>query len=67
MVPVKRESTPPPARNGEAPQIPSVNDDMEQVLEAAWEAKARTAFYTVIRQPWEVAPIFREWLALHYP
>ncbi|MFZ2295456.1 MAG: radical SAM protein, partial [Polaromonas sp.] len=50
-----------------APQIPFVNDDMEQVLQAAWEAGARTAFYTVIRLPWEVAPIFSEWLELHYP
>ncbi len=50
-----------------APQIPFVNEDMEQVLEAAWTAGARSAFYTVIRLPWEVAPIFQEWLALHYP
>ena len=39
-----------------APQIPFLNDDMEQVLEAAWEAGAREAFYHVIRLPWEVAP-----------
>ncbi len=50
-----------------APQIPFVNEDMEQVLKAAWEAGARSAFYTVIRLPWELAPIFREWLELHYP
>lgn len=50
-----------------APQIPFVNDDMEQVLEAAWDAGARSAFYTVIRLPWEVAPLFRQWLDLHYP
>ena len=50
-----------------APQIPFLNDDMEQVLEAAWEAGARCAFYTVIRLPWEVAPLFREWLDLPYP
>ena len=50
-----------------APQIPFINDDMEQVLQAAWEAGARSAFYTVIRLPWEVAPIFQEWLSLHYP
>ena len=50
-----------------APQIPFVNDDMEKVLEAAWEAGARSAFYTVIRLPWEVAPLFRQWLDLHYP
>jgi DNA repair photolyase len=50
-----------------APQIPFVNEDMEQVLDAAWKAGARSAFYTVVRLPWEVAPLFKEWLALHYP
>ena len=50
-----------------APQIPFLNDDMEQVLAAAWDAGARSAFYTVLRLPWEVAPLFREWLALHVP
>jgi DNA repair photolyase len=40
---------------------------MEQVLAAAYEAGARTAFYTVLRLPWEVAPLFRQWLELHYP
>jgi DNA repair photolyase len=50
-----------------APQIPFLNDDMEQVLEAAWDAGAREAFYHVIRLPWEVAPLFRQWLQTHYP
>jgi len=50
-----------------APQIPFLNDDMEQVLEAAWDAGAREAFYHVLRLPWEVAPLFREWLQAHYP
>ena len=50
-----------------APQIPFVNEDMENVLEAAWQAGARSAFYTVVRLPWEVAPIFKEWLELYYP
>ena len=50
-----------------APQIPFVNEDMVHVLEAAWQAGARSAFYTVVRLPWEVAPIFKEWLQLHYP
>ncbi len=49
------------------PQIPFVNDDMEQVLEAAWEAGARSAFYTVLRLPWELNGIFQQWLQLHYP
>lgn len=50
-----------------APQIPFLNDDMEQVLAAAREAGATTAFYTVLRLPWELSPLFRQWLALHYP
>ncbi len=50
-----------------APQIPFINEDMEQVLEAAWEAGAREAFYHAIRLPWEVAPLFRQWLEMHYP
>jgi DNA repair photolyase len=40
---------------------------MEQVMEAAWDAGAREAFYHVLRLPWEVAPLFRQWLELHYP
>lgn len=50
-----------------SPQIPFINDDMEQVLAAAWDAGARRAFYQVLRLPWELAPMFRDWLALHYP
>ena len=50
-----------------SPQIPFINEDMEQVLAAAWEAGARNAFYQVIRLPWEVSPLFREWLEVHYP
>jgi DNA repair photolyase len=50
-----------------APQIPFLTEDMEQVLEAAWDAGARSAFYHVIRLPWEVSPLFKEWLELHYP
>jgi DNA repair photolyase len=50
-----------------APQIPFLNDDMEQVLEAAWEAGARHAFYHVLRLPWEVSPLFKQWLEMHYP
>ena len=50
-----------------SPQIPFINDDMERVLEAAYEAGARRAFYQVLRLPWELSPMFRQWLALHYP
>ena len=50
-----------------APQIPFITEDMEQVLEAAAQAGASRAFYSVLRLPWEVAPLFREWLSLHFP
>jgi len=50
-----------------APQIPFLTEDMEQVLEAAWDAGARSAFYHVLRLPCEVSPLFRQWLELHYP
>ena len=50
-----------------APHIPFVTDDMEQVLEAAQQAGARSAFYHVLRLPWEVSPLFRQWLEMHHP
>ncbi|WP_298924832.1 PA0069 family radical SAM protein [uncultured Ramlibacter sp.] len=50
-----------------APQIPFLTEDMEQVMQASWDAGARSAFYHVLRLPWEVSPLFRQWLALHYP
>jgi DNA repair photolyase len=50
-----------------APQIPFINEDMEQVLQAAFDAGARSAFYTVLRLPWELSEVFREWLQQHYP
>lgn len=50
-----------------SPQIPFINEDMEQVLAAARDAGADRAFYQVVRLPWEVAPLFREWLQVHHP
>jgi DNA repair photolyase len=50
-----------------SPQIPFINEDLEQVLAAAWEAGARSAFYTVLRLPWEINALFQEWLRLHFP
>ena len=49
------------------PQIPFINDDMEQVLEAVAEAGATRAFYTVLRLPWELNEVFQQWLSLHFP
>ena len=51
-----------------APVIPFINDDqIEQVLEAAWENGAREAGYVLLRLPWEVKDIFREWLERNFP
>lgn len=51
-----------------APIIPFVNEpEIERVLEAAAEAGARQAHYTLLRLPWEVAPLFIQWLEAHFP
>ena len=51
-----------------APVIPQVTDhELEAIVEAAVESKARGAFYLPVRLPHEVAPLFRAWLDEHYP
>jgi DNA repair photolyase len=51
-----------------APVIPAITDhEMEDILEAARDAGATSASYVLLRLPHEVAPLFREWLAEHYP
>jgi DNA repair photolyase len=51
-----------------APIIPFLNDkDLEAVLEAVSEAGARMAGYTLLRLPWEVRDLFKDWLERHYP
>lgn len=50
-----------------APQIPFLNEDMEACLEASSQAGATRAFYSILRLPWELAPMFRQWLEQHYP
>ncbi|MGO4765892.1 PA0069 family radical SAM protein [Cupriavidus sp. 2KB_3] len=51
-----------------APIIPFVTEpDLERVLEAAREAGAVYANYIVLRLPWEVRPLFQEWLEAHFP
>jgi DNA repair photolyase len=51
-----------------APVIPFVTEpDMERVLEACAKAGACSASYIVLRLPWEVAPLFKDWLAAHFP
>ena len=51
-----------------APIIPMINDrDLEAVLEAARDAGASSASYTIVRLPHELKDLFREWLSVHYP
>jgi len=51
-----------------APVIPFLTDDqVERVLEAAAGAGASMAGYVLLRLPYEVKGLFREWLETHYP
>ncbi|HTS54577.1 MAG TPA: PA0069 family radical SAM protein [Burkholderiales bacterium] len=51
-----------------APIVPFLTDDaMESVLEAAAEAGAASAGYIVMRLPWELKGLFKDWLDHHYP
>ena len=51
-----------------APVIPALTDhEMERILEACAAAGARWAGYTLLRLPYEVKDLFREWLGAHYP
>jgi len=51
-----------------APVIPFLTDhQIEPVLEAAYAAGARAAGYVLMRLPWELKDLFRDWLETHYP
>ena len=51
-----------------APVIPVLTDhEMEAILEASAEAGARWAGYVLLRLPYEIKDLFREWLAQHFP
>ncbi|OGB02990.1 MAG: radical SAM protein [Burkholderiales bacterium RIFCSPLOWO2_12_FULL_64_99] len=51
-----------------APIIPFLNEpEIEALIEAAAQAGAQSIHYTVLRLPWEVKPLFEEWLAHHVP
>ena len=51
-----------------SPVIPFINEpELERVLEAARDAGATSAFSIVIRLPWEVNPLFQQWLEQHFP
>jgi DNA repair photolyase len=51
-----------------SPMIPAINDhEIEALVEAAAEAGARSVSHIPVRLPYEVAPLFKEWLREHYP
>ncbi len=51
-----------------SPMIPFLNEpELEHILAAAREAGATSAFCTVLRLPWEVNPLFQQWLDSHVP
>ena len=57
-----------PVRVNLAPVIPFINEpEIEAIVDASAEAGAKNAHYTVVRLPWEVSPLFEEWLQAHFP
>ena len=51
-----------------APVIPAINDhEIEAIVAAVAAAGARAAGYVLLRLPYEVKDLFREWLAQHHP
>ena len=51
-----------------SPMIPFINEpELERILAAARDAGASSAFSTVVRLPWEVNPLFQQWLETHFP
>ena len=51
-----------------SPVIPFLNEpELERILEAARQAGAVSAFSIVLRLPWEVNPLFQQWLQDHVP
>ncbi len=51
-----------------SPIIPAITDyEIEAIMAAAADAGAIRASYILMRLPFEVAPLFRAWLAAHYP
>ena len=57
-----------PVRLMLAPVIPGLTDhEMEAVMEAARKAGAQAAWWSLLRLPHEVSPLFRDWLDRHRP
>jgi len=51
-----------------APVIPFLTDaELENILQAAHEHGAHSAGYALLRLPYELKDLFKDWLAVHYP
>ena len=51
-----------------SPVIPAITDEfMEAIIARAGELGVGSASWIPLRLPHEVAPLFREWLAVHFP
>jgi DNA repair photolyase len=51
-----------------APLIPALTDmEMEKILQAAFDAGARRAHYTLVRLAYDLKDLFAEWLKTHRP
>ena len=51
-----------------APIIPAINDaEIERILEAIAQAGVRHAGYVLLRLPFELKDLFREWLIENFP
>jgi len=51
-----------------APVVPFLTDaELERLLEAAFDHGARHAAYTLLRLPYELKDLFKDWLHTHYP
>jgi DNA repair photolyase len=57
-----------PAHCSIAPIIPAITDQfMEEIVTEAAARGVRSAGWIMLRLPHEVAPLFREWLDVHFP
>jgi DNA repair photolyase len=57
-----------PAQCAVAPVIPAITDEfMEAIVARAAALGVRSAGWIPLRLPHEVAPLFREWLSVHFP
>ncbi len=57
-----------PTHCSTSPIIPAITDEfMEGIVARAGELGVMSAGWIPLRLPHEVAPLFREWLAVHYP